>query len=283
VGRLDATSDEETDMSERDAYPHGVPCWVDTLQADPDAALEFYGGVFGWEFEGPGDMPGDPPGRYYVARLRGRDVAGIGSLPPGDQALPPSLSMYVRVDSADDAAAEALAAGGTVLVEPFDVPPAGRMAVVADSTGAPVCLWEAGAREGAQVVNEAGAWAMSQLRTPDPKKAAAFYSAVFGWTTESFGSFTLFRLPGYVGGEPEQPVSREVIAAMASAEPGEAPRWSADFWVDDVDAAVASAERLGGRTIMPPFPSPAGKSAVLADPSGVSFGVSSVPGTPPAA
>lgn len=151
-------------MSQRDRYEHGVPCWVDTLQTDPDAAVAFYAGVFGWEFGAPGDMPGDPPGRYFVAQLRGRDVAGVGSLPADAQPLPPSWSMYVCVDSADDAAAAALDAGGAVLVEPFDAPPAGRMAVLADPTGAPVCAWQPGVRQGAQLVNEASAWAMSQLR-----------------------------------------------------------------------------------------------------------------------
>jgi predicted enzyme related to lactoylglutathione lyase len=263
-------------MSEREGYEHGVPCWVDTLQPDVDAAVAFYGGVLGWDVGGPGEMPGNPPGRYYVAQLRGRDAAGIGSLPPGGEAAP-SFNMYVRVDSADDAAAQAQSAGGMIVLEPFDAPPAGRMAVVADPTGAQVCLWQAGVREGAQVVNEAGAWAMSQLRTPDPDRAAAFYGGLFGWTTEAFGPFTMFRLPGYVGGEPEQPVSREVVATMAPAEAGEPPRWSPDFWVADVEATAASAERLGGSTIAGPFPNPVGKSAVLADPSGVSFSVSSVP------
>jgi uncharacterized protein len=265
-------------MSHRDGYAHGVPCWVDTLQPDPDAAIAFYAGVFGWEFGTPGHMPGDPPGRYHVAQLRGRDVAGVGSQPADAQPLPQSWNMYVWVDSADDAAAQAQSAGGTVLVEPFDAPPAGRMAVLADPTGAPVCAWQPGVRQGAQLVNEASAWAMSQLHTPDPERAAAFYGAVFGWTTEAFGPVTMFRMPGYVGGEPQQPVSREVVAAMAAAQGGESPRWSADFWVADVDAAVASAERLGGRTIEPPFDNPVGKTAVLADPTGVSFTVSSVPG-----
>jgi uncharacterized protein len=268
-------------MSQRDEYEHGVPCWVDTLHADPEAAVAFYGGVFGWEFTSPGEMPGDPPGRYFVAQVRGRDVAGVGSRPAAPQALPPSWNMYVRVDSADDAAAAAQSAGGTVLVEPFDAPPAGRMAVIADPTGAPFCVWQAGVREGAQRINEAGAWAMSQLHTPDPDRAAAFYGAVFGWTTETFGegegAMTLFRLPGYVGGEPQQPVSREVIAAMGRTQGDEAPRWSADFWVDDVDAVARAATELGGATIVAPFPSPTGRSAVLADPSGVAFGVSSVP------
>jgi predicted enzyme related to lactoylglutathione lyase len=73
-------------------------------------------------------------------------------------------------------------------------------------------------------------------------------------------------------------VSREVIAAMAAADGDESPRWRADFWVQDVDAVAQSAERLGGRTVAPPFDSPAGKTAMLADPSGVAFTVSSVPG-----
>ena len=64
-------------MLERDGYPQGVPCWVDTAQPDPQAAVEFYGGLFGWEFEDR--MPADAPGNYFVATIRGKDVAAIGS------------------------------------------------------------------------------------------------------------------------------------------------------------------------------------------------------------
>ena len=91
------------------------------------------------------------------------------------------------------------------------------------------------------MVNEPGAWAMSQLDTPDPDGAAAFYGAVFGWTTEAFGPFTMFRLPGYVGGEPEQPVSREVVATMAAAD-GPA-RWTPGLLGGDADAAAERARR----------------------------------------
>jgi hypothetical protein len=31
-------------MPERDGYIPGVPCWVDTSQPDPEAAVEFYSG-----------------------------------------------------------------------------------------------------------------------------------------------------------------------------------------------------------------------------------------------
>src|SRR3954462_3113644 len=106
-------------MSERDDYEPGVPCWIDTLQPDPDAAMAFYAALFGWEVAGPGEMPGDPPGRYLVARLRDRDVAAIGSPPPGDPSPGPAWNTYVCVASADDAALAAVDAGGEILVEPF--------------------------------------------------------------------------------------------------------------------------------------------------------------------
>ena len=59
-------------MSIRDGYPHGVPCFVDTLTAAPEARQRFYAGIFGWDFSGTGSIPGDPPGEYFVARVRDR-------------------------------------------------------------------------------------------------------------------------------------------------------------------------------------------------------------------
>src|SRR3954447_5698509 len=90
-------------MSERDDYPAGVPCWVDTLQPDVGAALEFYGPLFGWEFDGPGPLPGGMPGQYFVACSGGREVAGIGTLPGGSEgtATIAAWNTYVRVDSVE--------------------------------------------------------------------------------------------------------------------------------------------------------------------------------------
>src|SRR4030095_10530420 len=100
---------------------------------------------------------------------------------------------------------------GTVAVEPFDAGAGGRIAVVSDPAGAQFCVYEPGERTGAQIVNEPGAYAMSQLNTRDPEGAKAFYGELLGWTTESFdmgsGEFTMWRLPGYEGGEAGQPVS----------------------------------------------------------------------------
>lgn len=262
-------------MSRRDEYPPGVPCFVDTMTPDLEPAQRFYSGVFGWEFAGPGTIPGDPPGDYFVARFHGADVAGVGCLREG-QAPSPAWNTHVSVTSAEDAAARARAAGGEMLVAPVDAAPAGRFAVLADPAGATFCVWEPGERPGAGRVNEPSAWAMSLLMTDDPAGAEDFYDELFGWRAETFnagdGQLWLWRLPGFVGGEPEQPVPRDVVAAMMAA-PGPA-RWDVDFWIADADAAAARAAELGGSVLAPPATETSFRRAVLAAPDGAAFSVS---------
>jgi predicted enzyme related to lactoylglutathione lyase len=274
-------------MSERDAYPPGVPCWVETLQADPRAALDFYAGVFGWEFAGPGPMPDGLPGEYFVAQVRGRDVAGIGPLPDVEPAPVPSWNTYIRVDSADQAVEQATAAGAGVLMGPLDALPAGRLAVLVDPVGAAFCVWEARAREGAQRINEPGTWTMSSLHATDGARAKAFYGAVFGWQEEPFGppeaQMTLWRLPGYVGGEPQQPVPPDVVAVMAPAGDGAAavpPHWNVNLRVQDADATCEQAASLGGQVLMAPFDTPGFRNAVVADPEGAVFSISQLTAGP---
>ena len=254
-------------MSQRDRYEPGVPCWVTAMQPDVGAAAEYYGRLFGWEYRDAGG--------FLTATLRGREVASIAPLAPGVEPPPaPAWLTQISVEDAEAVGATAEAAGGRVVagVLEFEI---GRLVVIEDPGGAVFNAWEPRTRHGAQLVNEPGAWAMSVLQTPDAERAAAFYGELFGWTTEAFGPAMMFRLPGYVGGEPQQPVSREVVAVMVPTETGKA-RWLVDFWVDDLDAAVARSERAGGTTVTPPYDAPPGRSAVVADPAGVRFEISQV-------
>jgi predicted enzyme related to lactoylglutathione lyase len=265
-------------MSERNGYPAGVPCWVDTWQADADAAASFYAQVFGWETDGPAGGP-------FMCRVRGRDVAFIAERPRVRAHLPVAWTTYVWVNDADETAARVEEAGGSVLIAPFESLDGGRIVVFADPSGAVLAAWQPGAHRGAQLVNEAGAWSWSHLYTRDPDGAKAFYGAVFGWETDTFGegddAVTMWRVPGFVGGEPAQPVSRDVVAGMAAVNDfpdGTTAHWRIDFWVDDVDATAATATELGGRAVVAPYDTPISRQAVLADPQGAVFGISEVPG-----
>src|SRR3954470_24836046 len=95
------TREKGAQMVDRDGYIEGVPCWVDTTQPDPDAAVSFYGGLFGWELEDV--MPHGSPAKYFIGRIRGGDVAAIGQEAEGGENTG-VWNTYIWVDSADDAA-----------------------------------------------------------------------------------------------------------------------------------------------------------------------------------
>src|SRR5881392_3442906 len=161
-------------MLERDGYLPGVPCWIDTSQPDPESAVTFYGGLFGWEFEDV--MPPDSQGKYFIARIRGGDVAAVGSIPPG--ALPTATwNTYVWVDSADETATKVKDAGGQIVTNTFDVMDAGRMAMFTDPEGAAFCVWQAKEHKGARIVNEEGALNFNILNSRDAARAKPFYAA----------------------------------------------------------------------------------------------------------
>jgi predicted enzyme related to lactoylglutathione lyase len=272
-------------MSEPDRYIPGVPCWVDTSRADADAAVAFYTGVFGWEFEDV--MPPESPDRYFTARLGGRDVGAVASAPAGAPA-DPAWNTYVWVESADETASRVRDAGGTVVTEPLDVGDAGRMAVFADREGARFRVWEPREHRGAAVVNEPGSVNFNDLHTRDSDAAKAFYGAVFGWTTLDLGGGGMWTLPGYGDFlERRTPGLRERMAGSGAPEgfedvvasllplggdqPDTPPHWGVTFAVDDADAIAQRAEQLGGRVVVPPFDAPWVRMTVITDPQGAVF------------
>ena len=242
---------------------------MDTAQPHPSAAAEFYKALFGWEAENV--MPPDQPGEYFMCTLKGRSAAGVGSQPEGMPPIP-VWNTYISVDDADEAAKKVADAGGSVLMEPFDVMDQGRMAAFADPPGAAFCVWEPKASPGAMVVNEPGAFSWNELTTRDVDGSKAFYGAVFGWeaSTTDLGGFdyTMWQLPGTtddsgVGG---------MMPMVGEQWPEDMPpHWMVYFAVADTDASAAKAKELGGNVMVEPFDTPAGKAAVLNDPSGAAF------------
>ncbi len=269
-------------MAERDGYIPGVPCWIDTSQPDPDAAAAFYGGLFGWEFEDV--MPPGAEGRYLMARIRGGDVAGIGSVPDGAPQMA-VWNTYVQVESPDETANKVKSAGGATLTEPFDVMDAGRMAVFADPEGAVFCVWQPKRHKGARVINEHGALNFNGLATGDLEAARLFYGSVFGWRVLGVGeSFQAWALAAY-GDHLEQlqpgnrqrtaemgvPGFEDVVASIDPLQDGVPAHWSVTFTVDNADEIAARAKELGGDVLVAPFDAPWVRMTVLSDPQGATF------------
>jgi predicted enzyme related to lactoylglutathione lyase len=272
-------------MPERDGYIPGVPCWVDTSQPDPAAAVDFYGGLFGWEFENV--MAPGADGAYFIGRIRGLDAAAVGSIPEGAPQMA-TWNTYVWVDSADETARKVRDAGGSVLMEPFDVMDAGRMGVYADPEGAVSCAWQPKQHKGARIVNEHGSLNFNTLNTRDAEGAKAFYGAVFGWGILDLGGGSAWTLPGYGDHlEADDPGLRERVAELGGPagfedvvasvlpipgdQPDTPPHWSVTFGVDDADAIAGKAIELGGKVLAAPFDAPWVRMTVIADPQGATF------------
>ncbi len=111
----------------------GTPAWFELHTRGYEASLEFYRQVFGWKTAVASDTA---EFRYSTLDVAGEQLAGVmdagGFLPEG---VPASWSVYFSVADTDAALAEIVALGGEVVVGAADSP-YGRLATVADSTGA---------------------------------------------------------------------------------------------------------------------------------------------------
>lgn len=253
-------------MTARNTRSAGAPCRVDTFQPDPRAAMDFYGPLFGWSFDDPAPMPSGLDGDYFIARLGGQPVAGIGQAPASSR---PSWNTHIRVEDIGLSLVRAEQAGGRLLAGPFGAGSGAALAVVADSTGVPFILEESGRGDEAVLADVPDSWAMSSLHTTDIEAAATFYGTMFGWELDSVpdAGFALWRLSGDV-------------VAVVTATDGVAvpPHWSVNFAVRDADALAEHAAALGGTILLPPMTTPGFRNAVIGDPQGAFIAVSAPAG-----
>ena len=273
-------------MTDRDRYIPGVPCWADAVHPDPRAAVEFYSSLFGWSCEDT--MPAGEPGHYFMATIDGRDAVGLGSIPDGAPSRA-EWNTYVWVDSADESAAKAEAAGATLISEPFDVFDAGRTAMFADPEGARISVWQPNRHRGSRAVNEHGGVNFNDLFTRDVDRAAEFYGAVFGWETlelrpgmvmwamPAYGDFLEELNPGMRAQMAEMGAPKgfeNVVANVVPIEPDDSTtpaHWGITFGVDDADKAASKAKELGGTVLIEPTDRPWVRTTTIQDPQGATF------------
>lgn len=250
-------------MPHVEKHTPGAFTWVELATSDQSAAKVFYATLFGWQFT---DSPMGPNDFYTMFTLEGRNAAAVYTLRSDEvkMGVPPHWNLYISAASADATAARAASCGGTVLAPPFDVYTYGRMAVISDPTGAVFCLWEPKSHTGLGIQGRHGTFCWADLSTPDPARAAEFYTEVFGWSMPpgDGGYRHIVNGADFIGG----------ITPVEHRNPNAPPHWLVYFQVDDCDAATTSAKELGASVFAGPMTiENVGRMTVLADPQGSVF------------
>lgn len=241
-----------------DRHPPGNVTWIDLASGDPEGSRRFYGSLFDWTF----DIGGAETGHYAMCKLGGKNVAGLGGKPPGVE-MPTAWTPYLAVADLDATLARVTEAGGAIAMPVMDIMDQGRMAVITDPTGGALGLWQAKLHNGMQRVAEPGSFAWTELNTRDMKRAAEFFTKVFGYTAKKLEGgmeyTTLHRGDDTIAG----------LLQMDKNWPAEVPpHWMVYFAVDDVDRTLEKVKSLGGKVCVPPFDSPYGRISVIEDPQG---------------
>jgi uncharacterized protein len=253
-------------MADIDSLPPGSFCWPELATSDQKAGTAFYAKLFGWSQD---DHDMGPAGVYSVFQMRGRDVAAATSLRAEEKqhGVPPHWNTYISVASADAAVARAKELGAKVLAPPFDVMEDGRMAVLADPTGAVFQVWQPKKTPGTRIQGENGSLCWSELYTHDTGAAETFYKQLFGWSAKTGGTppYTEYHLGG------------RGIGGMMAIQPewGKMPpNWVPYFMVANVDASADTANSLGANVGVKPMDIPnVGRFAMIADPQGAMFAI----------
>lgn len=232
--------------------------WHDHVSNEPEKALSFYMDLLGWETE----LWRAGGSEYPMIKTHEQTHGGFG---PAQDGAPAHWLGHIAVESADNAAERAEAAGGTVVAAPMDIPEVGRAAVIGDPQGAVFSVF---APRGESPTSE-GVFVWDELLTSDVEGAKQFYGAVVGWTTADMdmGEMGVYRI--FSSGDAQRAGCMPLPDGMEAP-----PHWLTYVGSEDVDASTAKAEGLGGLNLMGPMDvADVGRLAILADPTGAVLGL----------
>jgi predicted enzyme related to lactoylglutathione lyase len=113
--------------------------WSSLVASDPDRDAAFYQTLFNYDVY---ELPGESPGMHLIFASDQYSRASANPLPTHVPNVHPHWLNFIRVEDAAAAARRVQALGGKVLVEPHVDRHGGKLAVVADTSGAPFGLME---------------------------------------------------------------------------------------------------------------------------------------------
>jgi uncharacterized protein len=237
--------------------------WRETMTGDVDTAKRFYGGLFGWTFENfAGGDPNDP---YVMIKVGEKMVGGLMAKKPG-MTMPSYWTSYVSVADVDASCAAAKAHGGSVPWGPVDFPDVGRMAMVAAKDGACLSLMRGVGDDTPPDRPGIGEFCWETLSAADVDEAKAFWTKVVPTWKAAAGA----------NGIPTFAVGEGMENQVADLQParGVPPNWFTYVVVEKIEPALAKAESLGGKTMMPAMTIPnVGRIAGIFDDQGAALGL----------
>jgi predicted enzyme related to lactoylglutathione lyase len=172
------------------------------------------------------------------------------------------------VEDVDAAVKAAAANGGRVVESPHDLPGVARTARIADPQGAEICPFKNDMGDPPDEDASQGRFFWNELHATDAAKAVAFYGKVIGFQSRAMdmrpgGTYHILETNGVGRG-----------GATEHLAPGAPPHWLPYVFVDDPDATIAKAKRLGATIQLGPEDIPGvGRFGVLQDPVGAMLAV----------
>lgn len=246
-------------------FTKGSPDWLDLGSPDINAAAEFYGRVFGWNFA----TAGPDAGGYGFFQQDGKTVAALGPLGEGASS---AWTVYFQTPDAEATARATEQGGGTVRMAATDVMDAGRMAALTDPAGAEFAVWQPGTVQGLERTSSPNTLLWAELHVPDPEATLGFYQGLFGWRWEEMEAPGMtYRVISTAEGD----LKETSFGGAAPLQPGaDTSRWIPYFMVEDADATSATVQENGGSVLMAPADVPqVGRIGWFADPFGAPFAV----------
>lgn len=258
-------------------YAPGDPFCVDLATDDVAGAAEFYGRVFGWEFQGKGG--------HLRALKNGRMAAGIGLME--ELGLVRKMWWVCLASPEPGAAAKKAESLGARVKGPTEIEGLGQIAAVEDPSGATFALWQPKNINPGVLQGTHGGVAWAELLTEDPAAVASFYEDMFGVDAVAVetnggagapeGTLNLVRqelqvermtagivpLRGHAAG-PNGGTSQAV---------SEQPHWRAYFMIEDAELFTEDAEAQGATVLQSRVAASGQAVRVLQDPQGNEFAV----------
>ena len=250
--------------------------WYELMSPDPAASKKFYDAVVGWNI-GENSVA---PGIEYrmIGRSDGGNAGGVLTLTDEmvSQGARPIWLGYLHTSDVDSQVEAIKADGGTVMMEPWDQPGVGRLAMVTGPEGAPFYLMDPippegdpNAKSDVFSVDRPQHVRWNELVSSDPDRSIDFLKRRFGWGQEGemdMGEMGKYRFVQHDG--------VGIGAVMRTIPDMPKSMWTFYVGVDDIDRSANAVRSGGGRVTNGPIQIPGGEYAVNAvDPQGASFGL----------